>query len=279
MAGSSRFGCRRPRTSGRRRSSGWWRPWSGALAREFPHTSILPGGTLYAFGSGRPLPADAEPLIERLASRRLTPRLMTPPYLRYLYGNDRRDDVTRMLASAGAGIVNRDAAPVAYGYAAMLWLSKFYPALAASMADVRVGGADVHRRGARPGHCRRGVVGAPHASPRRAGSRCWSSARHRWRIESVALLQYQVANGVMFVNVGVLLTCFMAGLSVRRLAGRRCLQPAAAVGTAVEAPGVARLHGGARIRADPRTIAPGPRSPRVPCSSSPVERWASSSAP
>jgi spermidine synthase len=38
-------------------------------------------------------------------------------------------------------------------------------------------------------------------------------------LETAALLRYQVANGVMFVNVGGLLTCFMAGMAVGSWAG------------------------------------------------------------
>jgi len=186
---------------------------TGALAEAFPHTSIVPGATLYAFGSRRPLPADAGPLVERLASRRLRPRLMTPPYLRYLYGNDRRTEVGQLLTSIGREAVNRDAAPVAYGYAAVVWLSTFYPALSPA--------ADADRLPTRTpvtAACLLVLAVAAWWGSRTRARAGWMSllvvSAATMGVESVVLLQYQVLHGVMFVNVGALLTCFMAGLAV-----------------------------------------------------------------
>ena len=190
----------------------------GAMEQALPSVSIIPGSTLYAFGSVQPIPRTAEPLVQRLAARRLTPRLMTPPYLRYLYSNDRRAEVGGMLdALRGLG-VNRDAAPVAYGYAARLWLAKFYPELAgtntsAAMFDWRVVLA------ALAGMLVLGLWWGSRTRARASLAVMLVVSASAMTLEMVALLRYQVANGVMFVNVGALLTCFMTGMAAGSWAG------------------------------------------------------------
>jgi spermidine synthase len=63
-----------------------------ALREEFISMELVAGATLYVFASDAPLTADPAVLSGRLLARGLRPRLMTPPYLEYLYTNDRRDD-------------------------------------------------------------------------------------------------------------------------------------------------------------------------------------------
>lgn len=190
----------------------------GAMAQEFPSVSVVPGGTLYAFGGVQPLPQAAEPLVSRLAVRGLKPRLMTPPYLRYLYGNDRRTEVREWLRTLPPSDVNRDAAPVAYGHAAMLWLSKFYPRAGAGGAAAAVPGT----RAAVAAVLALVVAGLWWASRTRARASLAVMlvvSAATMALETAALLRYQVANGVMFVNVGLLLTCVMAGMAVGSWAG------------------------------------------------------------
>jgi len=183
-----------------------------AMRLEFASVEIVPGATLYLFASDKPLSSDPEVLAARLAARRVHARLMTPPYLRYLYGNDRRDEARRLLATAPAGGPNRDAAPVCYQYAAMLWLAKFYPELAVatwtggrvtrwmavSGIAVVLGGAVAWLRRGR----RRRLVGL-----------LFGAGLIGMVLETVLLLRYQVANGIVYQQVGWLLTCFMGGLA------------------------------------------------------------------
>jgi spermidine synthase len=198
----------------------------GALAHEFPSVSVVPGGTLYAFGGVQPLPQSAEPLVERLAARALSPRLMTPPYLRYLYGNDRRAAAGWMLRASPESGINRDAAPVAYGYAARLWLSKFYPQLAAAGDERGWGSGPAIAVVLAMMVC--GLWWAGRTPARASLAVIAVVSGTAMAIETAALLRYQVANGVMFVNVGWLLTCFMTGMALGSWgggapAGRRLL--------------------------------------------------------
>jgi len=197
----------------------------GALRRELASVEVVPGATLYLFASGAPLPRDPAVLAQRLSDRGVHARLMTAPYLHYLYGNDRRDDVLRMLTLMPEG-VNRDAAPVGYQYAAMLWLSKFYPDLAVMSGADRgagwwlSGGAALAVAGA--------VVWLRRRPQRRLTGFLFGAGFIGMVLETILLLRYQVANGVMFQQVGWLLTCFMAGLAVGGWATWRIPQPAPA---------------------------------------------------
>jgi spermidine synthase len=183
-----------------------------ALRHEFASTEIAPGATLYLFASGSPLTRDPGLLAERLTDRGVHARVMTAPYLHYLYNNDRRDDVLRMLTATPAARANRDAAPVGYQYAVMLWLSKFYPGLVAVSGAARrnlwwlAGGTLLALAG--------GVVWMGRRAQRRLSGLLFGAGLIGMVLETILLLRFQVANGVMFQQVGWLLTCFMAGLTI-----------------------------------------------------------------
>jgi spermidine synthase len=183
-----------------------------ALDRTFSSVELVAGTTLYLFASNEPLTADPEVLAGRLAARRVRPRLITAPYLRYLYTNDRRDEVARLIRSTPIAGPNRDGAPVCYQYAALMWLSKFYPDLAAASGGTR---------GTRWWMLwiAAGAVGA--------GAAAWLRRGRNRRIaaslvivgfvgmvlEALLLLRYQIRNGIVYERVGWLLMCFMAGMA------------------------------------------------------------------
>lgn len=182
----------------------------GALKQEFPAVEMLAGATLYLFASNEPLTVDPVVLSSRLTGRGLQPRLITPPYLHYLYTNDRRAEVERLIQSLPAVGPNRDGAPVCYQYAAMTWLSKFYPRLAAT-SD---GPSPVRRPVvwiAMAGLALGAAVWVRRSGNRRLGACVGVVGFVGMVLETVLLLRYQIRNGVVYQQVGWLLTCFMAG--------------------------------------------------------------------
>jgi spermidine synthase len=183
-----------------------------ALRGEFGHLELVAGETLYLFASDSPLSADPDLLAGRLLGRGVHPRLITPAYIEYLYTNDRRDEVARLLEATPVDGPNRDDAPVCYQYAAMIWLSRFYPGLAAASGGrVRVQAWQIW-----------GAIAVL-----AAGAVTWARRRHNRRVglclvvvgfigmvlETVLLLRYQIRNGVVYQQVGWLLTCFMTGVT------------------------------------------------------------------
>jgi hypothetical protein len=183
-----------------------------AMQREFSSIEFLAGGTLYVFASTSPLTSDPAVLSGRLLARGLRPRLITPPYLEYLYTNDRRDEVARLLRETPVDGPNRDAAPVCYQYAVMTWLSKFYPGLAA--ASGRTGRVPPWARSLAAAAVLAGVI----AWARRRRNRGVASALVAvgfigMVLETVLLLRYQIRSGIVYQQIGWLVTCFMAGVT------------------------------------------------------------------
>ena len=183
-----------------------------AMQREFSSIEFLAGATLYVFASTSPLTSDPAVLSGRLLARGLRPRLITPPYLEYLYTNDRRDEVARLLRETPVDGPNRDAAPVCYQYAAMTWLSKFYPGLAA--ASGRTGRVPPWALSLAGAAVLAGVI----AWARRRRNRGVAAALVAvgfigMVLETVLLLRYQIRSGIVYQQIGWLITCFMAGVT------------------------------------------------------------------
>ena len=208
-----------------------------AAASVFPFVEILPGGSVVVTASRQRLPGDAAVLVDRWRTRGLATRLVTPAYLRYLFDNDRRDILRRLLTAGSPP--NSDERPIAYQVAAATWLSKFFPELIGTGTDR--GNAAFAPRASAPGATPRHVLLAAIVVVVFALAR-W---RRRTRaallagvagfsgmvLETVLLLAYQARSGALYERLGILLTAFMAGLAFgawsvgRLLAVSRPLRP------------------------------------------------------
>lgn len=182
-----------------------------ALRSSFQDVIVLPGASSIVIAANRTLERNATVLAERLASRRLDTRLVTPEYVEYLYTNDRFFSIAARLEST---IVpdNTDTYPIAYRYSTMVWLSKFVPGLArreptegnrlpASTA-ILVAIAVVL-----------GLLARRRAGTRRLGLVAFAGFAGMV-LEAIVILHYQARSGVLFQNLGILLMAFMAGLAV-----------------------------------------------------------------
>jgi spermidine synthase len=186
-----------------------------ALATVFADVVILPGTTQLMLASPRPLVRDPAVLSERLISRGIEARLVIPEYIDYLYTNDRFFEIPRRLATVTAPM-NQDARPICYQLTLLVWLSKFFPVVAvldlpelrpaelAASPWVWIGLAAsvalllVCRR--RP-VCRRSLLVA-------------GAGFTGMVIETALILNYQTTRGVLYQDLGLLLTLFMAGLAL-----------------------------------------------------------------
>jgi spermidine synthase len=195
-----------------------------ALADVFPDVLVLPGATDLFLASRAPLERNPDSLAARLAARGVHPRLVTAPWLRYQLTNDRVADVARRLAGSTAP-ANRDARPVSYAATLMLWLARFSPALARldlpavalrdlarsawtwGVAAALALAALLARRGER---ARRALLAA-------------AAGFAGMALEAALLLGYQVRAGVLWQDLGLLLTAFMAGLALGAMALDRIL--------------------------------------------------------
>ncbi len=232
----------------------------GALFSVFGNVLIIPGDTDVVTASPVSLPSDPQVLIERLRSRGIRSRLISEPFIRYLLTNDRFSEVGETVRTRTAPL-NTDTRPICYQLTALLWLSKFYPALTGlSFGEIE---------------------------SLMKGKRTWIAAaaglllilffiarmRPSWRrtllvgvagfagmvLETVLILQYQTRHGVLYRDLGILITAFMLGLTAGSFA------VAAAARGKIPVPHNrpemgGRLHGRPHAPRDP-CLLPGPNRP------------------
>jgi spermidine synthase len=192
-----------------------------ALASVFPEVLVLPGAMTVITASAAPLPRSSEILNDRLREREFQTRLVSPPYIRYLFTNDRFADVEKRLKETAVP-ENTDIRPVCYPYAVMSWLARFFPSLA--LADLPGFGTE----GKGFGKIGWGVVLGLGLGIGLALLFLGSRLRPAWHrgllaavagflgivSESVLILAYQAKEGVLYQDIGLLLAAFMAGLAL-----------------------------------------------------------------
>jgi spermidine synthase len=187
-----------------------------ALKAVFADTVVLPGVTNLVLASEAPLSRDADLLAARFTARSITARLVSPPFIRYLYTNDRRAEIEAALEQ-GHSAVNTDGRPICYQFAALLWLSRFFPALA------RNDPADLAEAAFWKPLSRDGLLIVLALAALLAVTRPWEAGRRTLLVglaglagmvlETTLILYYQAKSGVLFQDIGLLLTSFMAGLA------------------------------------------------------------------
>jgi len=196
-----------------------------ALRSVFADALVLPGTTNIVLASDAPLVRDPEVLAARWRERRIEARLVTPAYIRYLLTNDRLQEIAERLGKARAP-ENTDARPICYQYTLILWLSRFFPVL--GLLDLPGFGDED------PGNLRAFWFLVPAAGwffallvcrRLRACRRVLFVAAAGFVgmvLEGALILGYQVRQGVLFQDLGILITMFMAGLSLGALGLDRC---------------------------------------------------------
>lgn len=186
-----------------------------ALSAVFPHILILPGTTDIITASATPLPDGPEWMTRRLRDRNIQTRVVTPAYLAYLFSNDRFLTARHILQTTQAP-ANTDNRPICFSFAVMVWLSHFFPQ-AAFMDMTAITTL---------------YPGMPSwwwlALPALGLLFLLCRTRPLWRsavlvavagflgmvLEAALVLHYQLKHGVLFQDIGILLTLFMAGLAL-----------------------------------------------------------------
>jgi hypothetical protein len=162
------------------------------------------------------LSRDPSTSIARLAARKIPARLISAGYLRYIYTNDRFHQIERTLELQSAPI-NSDVRPICYQYAIQLWLSKFYP-------SSKLWDPTFPEIGSRHFLLSAIIIVILSRMVRKAR---WEKRRVLLAgiagfigmvLETLLLLHFQTRNGILFQDIGILLTGFMAGLALGALA-------------------------------------------------------------
>jgi spermidine synthase len=193
------------------------------LVAVFSHVMVLPGEHNFFLASDSPLVSDPSILAERLLSRGIENRWVTPAYLKYLLSTDRFSSVQQELGIVGGWRINEDLHPICYYYDMILWLSRFYPRLHSVF------------NAATPNNSLITIIGwmiVPLVLL--VGMARW---RPRWAmpvvvagtgfsqltLEMVIIFAFQVLHGSVYGKVSLIITAFMAGLAVGGIIGSRLL--------------------------------------------------------
>ncbi len=186
-----------------------------ALRGVFADVLVLPGTTSVVLASDGKLARDPEVLSDRWRQRGVQGRLVSPEYIRYLLTNDRLAQIAGILAKTRVP-ENTDARPACYAYTLLLWLSRFYP----GAGLVGWSGRDLSPAWLLLPALVWGAVAL--AARRSAASRrvlfVGVAGFAGMVLEGAILLAYQTAHGVLYQDLGLLLTCFMGGLCAGALA-------------------------------------------------------------
>jgi spermidine synthase len=191
---------------------------SRAVRSAFPHVIVLPG-TVNIFVASQATLAETPPLLAaRLERRQVRAQLVSAPYLEYLYSDDRRAEIARLLDSSTVQ-ENTDAQPVCFEYATLGWLSKFYPRLSTIELPSLAVGESLRTR---VEWVSTGAVLLVFLVTRLLswGRRVLLVAVAGlvgMVLEAVLILHFQMKNGIVFQDIGILLTGFMAGLAAGAL--------------------------------------------------------------
>jgi spermidine synthase len=187
-----------------------------AAISAFPYVMVIPGETNIVLGALQPLTKDTSILISRLQFRGIKAKLVSAAYIRYLYANDRFHQMENLLASGDAP-VNTDVRPICYQYTLIIWLSKIMPSV--KLFDFSTLGFNNRSisfwwligfslsallLSRMHWHFRRTVLTAVAGF---AGM----------VLETVIILYFQIKNGILYQDVGILLTGFMTGLALGAL--------------------------------------------------------------
>jgi spermidine synthase len=190
-----------------------------ALKSAFLDVLVLPG-TSDIFIAANPtagdsLESDPEIYIQRWHDRDIQASLVTPDYIRYRLTNDRVQKAARVLETESVP-VNSDSHPICFHYALLIWLSKFFPALFRPEFSSLEALAKSHPWMA--------VAGVLVGLSIVAVVRHWLLSRRialagiagfaGMVLETLLILHYQVKNGVLYQDIGLLLTLFMLGLAI-----------------------------------------------------------------
>lgn len=185
-----------------------------AIKAVFPEVLFLPGATNIVTASKAQLPRTPEIMSSRFDELKIMTRLISPAYIHYLFTNDRFFEI-RNLMSGEKAIPNTDIRPVCYQYAFIMWLSKFFPD--AAMLDLSsivnkvfpnlviwllcLGLSLFFLLSRLLPALRRALLVA-------------SAGFLGMVMETVLMLYYQVKQGVLYQDIGILLMSFMAGLAL-----------------------------------------------------------------
>ena len=184
-----------------------------SLKAVFKDIVVLPGTSNIFIASNDLLIRDPVILSERLRSRRNLNKLVTPQYINYIYKNDRFQEIAILLNDSTAAI-NTDIKPICYQYTIAIWLSKFFPGTEQwDFTLIKIVQTPLSKMILGFLIFIIILVGRKWKTFRRS-SIVFIAGFQGMVLEIILLLNYQMHNGILFQNIGILVMGFMLGLAL-----------------------------------------------------------------
>jgi len=183
-----------------------------ALKIHFENTIVLPGVIFIA--SKSKLIKDVSELISRFNERKLETKLVSPQYINYVFTNNRFYEIQRIFNEKSKN-VNSDLQPVCYAFTISIWLSKFFPDLAYKNISLLINSANQKNLLIIASIILFAFIFILRKNNNIKRISIVLIAGFVGMIsEVIFLIIYQNHNGILYRDIGVLLTSFMIGLSV-----------------------------------------------------------------
>ncbi len=185
-----------------------------ALYESFRNVLFLPGTENIAIASNGALFTEPEILSGRFRQRNIISDLVIPEYLEYIYSNDRFFSINRSMQGSAIS-PNSDLSPVSYHLSWMIWISMFFPRMA--YMEPAVITRNITYVACIIGLLFIGIVLLLRIHKglhrKRMFLVVFLTGFFGMTIETILLLVYQTNHGILYQDIGLLLTVYMAGLS------------------------------------------------------------------
>lgn len=186
-----------------------------SMRNVFHNVIALPGTTDILIASESNLESDPIKLSGRFASRNINTKLVSPQFINYIYTNDRFFRINHILSSSNAQM-NLDLKPVTYQYSTTVWLSKFFPDLMQADFPSFNKRVNLKKIGASAFILLAVIFFFLKKSNGSLGRilLVFIAGFIGMVFETMLILIYQSRSGILYQNIGILLTAFMLGLSI-----------------------------------------------------------------
>ncbi len=183
------------------------------LRAAFPEVSFLPGESVHFFASGSPgvLLRQSQQFVERLHSRGIDTSYVREYYIPFRMTRDRMMQLESEIRARADTPVNRDFAPVAYYFDAVLWSARFSPGSAGWLGHLeQVGFRRLLALAAVASLIFVLMLRRPHAC---VGFSVGAMGAAMIGLEILLLLGFQAVYGYLYYQLAVLIAMFMAGMA------------------------------------------------------------------
>ncbi len=185
-----------------------------AIKSVFHHVLVLPGMKNIFIASNSPLSSNPKILIDQFIDKKINARFISPAFIEYTYDHYKMTEIENQL-NAALIKPNTDIHPVGYPLSIMVWLVKFFPQLVQFHGFFLMNGSwNINMTILLLIFLACMLIFARiiKKSPYRSLLLVFLAGLMGMIWEGLLILYYQITQGILFQNIGLLLTAFMIGL-------------------------------------------------------------------